>query len=944
MRRTFYFILVGIILFIGINTIFYFTIFKQQLEFQTDLLARQTRLCGITIEQEGQLFESELNSIPYQDDFTRLFTDEEIKKSGSTNLQNLYSGFHELINKITVYDNHKNVYSLILDARNNFVSDYYESQRQTPLLAKDELLETDGKYMLSVPGFDQQGIVRSNIVVNLNFTRFVNSIFSRYGLEHALWQYLVSKDGKIISSAGSNLNIRDKDLKLIGTAIRQEEEGSFLHTIVVDSIPTRVVSAYYPVRLVQKDFGIVFSIKAGLFLRSIIIKIVLISLLSLLLLGFILYLHHHVIKTRLSQLHEGEQSGESLKKTLEVLPFGTLFLNPDGRVRLMNRAAREMLSMGEEEADAPFRMPELQESGNRAEVSIYRTAFGPGSLVFLHSDSSIRHLYKMEWNAIVENLETRIMLLIDVSDFEISFNLDRITHQARTELLQSMAQEVSVPLRQMREILGEPGRTKPAPIKSASAEDLQRRLSLLSNLITATLDFAGREAGKVVVEEIPFFLHSEVDLALEPFRGSQSKVSVITKIRNDLPERLIGDPFRLRQALHHLVENALELTSEGRILVSAEGIGEKQGRLRLQFQVEDTGTGLSQSKIDHLTREILTGEKKTLPEKDSFEFRLALAHRHIQLMKGTLWIESPSTISTNPDQPGTRYSFTLEAVSFSSPKYELTFPEILKPEEISCLVITQEKEQENEQLQTLAELGLKPRFLVYRPENMASLFQLVAEKSPALHLMIVMHSPVQNGITLAEELASRGFTEKLILILLSCEEKSYNQTLCRYAGVDYCIDVPYEPYRFVEILNRHFPGLSAGDLSRIPEPAKINPGLRILLAEDNIFNRKLMQGLFKKLGLEIDFAENGKRAVEMSANKTYDFIFMDILMPEMDGVQAVVEMRRAGIRLPIIALTAVENQDTLQAALKAGFDHCLSKPASLESLRKILIQNPPKTY
>jgi CheY-like chemotaxis protein/signal transduction histidine kinase len=944
MKRTPYFILISVILFIGINTVFYFTIFRQQLNFQTDLLARQTRLCGVTIEEEGQLFESELNSIPYQDDFTRLFTDEEIKKRGSTNLQKLYTEFSQLINKITVYDNNKNVYSLILDVKNNFVSDYYESQRQIPLNERDELIESEEKYMLSIPGFDDDGVVRSNILVDLNFTRFVNAIFRRYGLEHALWQCLVSEDGELISTARNNLVIQDADLKHIASGIREESEGTLMHTIVVDSIPTRVVSAYYPVRLVKRNLGIVFSITTGLFLRSIIIKIILITLLSLILLALILYLHHHLIKTGLQQFRSGEYSEESLKKTMEILPFGLLFLNPDGSVRLMNQVARKMLAGNDEDETASFAMPDLQESDVPAvNASFYKKAFGPGSLVMIRSGASLKQFYRMEWNTLLGDLETRIILLIDVNEFEISGNLEKISQLARTELLESMSQEISVPLRQLRQILGEPGKVKTGALEPASVENLQKSLSLLSNLISATIEFARQEAGKVVVEEIPFYLSSEIDLALEPFRGNHSRISIITKIRNDVPERLVGDPFRLRQALRHLVENALELTSEGRILISVELLEKQPGLLKLQFQVEDTGTGLTPEKIGKLMHEINTGEEKPSGEQDNFKLRLAIAQQHIQLMRGNLWIETPSTISTSPDKPGTRYSFSIETSHAGSTKDDLVFQEIKRPEEINCLVITQEKEQENEQLKALAELGLKPKFLIYRPEHTGSLYELVAEKLPSLHLIIVINSSTQNGFPVAEEMISRGLAEKQVLILLSSVQKFDNYTLCRNAGVDYYIGVPYEPYRFVEILTKHFPGLSPDDLRKIPEPEKIDPNLRILLAEDNIFNRKLMQGLFKRLGLEIDFAENGRQAVKMALEKTYDFIFMDLLMPEMDGLQAVAEMRKAGLKMPVIAFTAVENRETRKAAMDAGFDEYLVKPASEENLRKILIPNHSKS-
>jgi CheY-like chemotaxis protein/signal transduction histidine kinase len=931
MRRTLYFILISIILFIGINTVFYFTIFRQQLDFQTDLLTRQTRLCGNTIEQEGQWFENELNSIPYQDDFTRLFTDEEIKHRGSTNLQKLYTGYSLLINNITVYDNQKNVYSLILDAKNNFVSDYYESQRQIPLNVRDELIQEGDQYKLSIPGFDENGVVRSNILVDLNFTRFVDEIFKRYGLEHTLWQCLVSEDGELISCADYKISMPERDLKRIGSDIREETEGSFIHSIAVDSISTQVVSVYYPVRLVKRNLGIVFSIKTDLFLRSIVIKIILITLISLLLLGLILYLHHNVIKVRLKQLRSGESSLDSMMKTMEVLPFGLLFINPDGSIRMMNESAKNLLPFEDDNSRKLYGDLGLEESTNPVHDTVLQRVFGPGIKVLSRTKSGLKHLHKMEWSSEIENVDTKIVLLIDISEFESIRILDKTSLIARRDLLDSMSREISVPLNQLRETI--------KTVKTGHAETLHKSCSLLSNLINATMDFASQEAGKAVVEEIPFYLRSEIDLALEPFRSNEKQVSIITKIRNDVPEKLVGDPFRFRQALSHLMENAMELTTDGRILISSELLEHHPGNLKLQFQVEDTGTGLPAEVIEEIMNESDPEKRMVSEDPDEFRLRLDIARQHIKLLRGSLWVDSPSTISTSPDHPGTRYTFTIEVIPGECAKENLIFTDIKRPEEIECLVLSQEKETENEGLRPLMDLGIKLNYLIYRQESTESLFQLVAERLPSVHMILIINSATQDGISVADELVRKDLSENQVLILFSSIHGQEYYTICRSAGIDYYLEEPFEPYRFVEILTKHFPGLSQEDFSKIPESEKMDPNLNILLAEDNIFNRKVIQGLFKKLGFEIDFAENGLQAVEMVKEKTYDIVFMDLLMPEMDGMQAVIEIRKQGLKLPIIALTADENKYTRKAAMEAGFDDYLIKPASAERLRKILSTN-----
>jgi CheY-like chemotaxis protein len=367
------------------------------------------------------------------------------------------------------------------------------------------------------------------------------------------------------------------------------------------------------------------------------------------------------------------------------------------------------------------------------------------------------------------------------------------------------------------------------------------------------------------------------------------------------------------------------------------------GNLKIQFQVEDTGAGLPAELIEEITNEADPEKEIVSEEPDAFRLRLDIARQHIKLLRGSLWIDTPSTISASPDHPGTRYTFTIEVIPGECAKENLIFTDVKKPEEIECLVLSQEKETENERLKPLLDLGINLNYLIYRQESTESLFQLVAERLSSVHMILVINSSRQDGISIANELVRKGLSENQVLILLSSIYGQEYYTLCRSAGIDYYLEEQSEPYRIVEILARHFPGLSREEFTKIPESEKMDPNLNILLAEDSIFNRKVIQGLFKKLGFEIDFAENGLQAVKMVKDKTYDIVFMDLLMPEMDGMQAVIEIRKQGLKLPIIALTADENRYTNMAAIEAGFDDYLIKPASAERLRKILLANRSKS-
>ncbi|MFC2116427.1 ATP-binding protein, partial [Bacteroidota bacterium] len=761
MIKSFHLILISSILFIGINTVLYFSIYNQQLDFQTEILARQTQLCGNTIEQEGQQFENELNSIPYQDDFSKLFNDDNIKERGAINLRKLYTGYNQLINKITVFDNHNNVFGLILDAKNNFVSDYYESQQQVPLNGRDQLSEDQGKYQLSIPGFDATGTVQTNILVDVNYQRFVNDIFERFRLDNILWQFLITEDGELISMKDSIINIPEGVLKRIGAAIQELEEGSMVHTVSVDGELEGVVSVYYPVRLVKRDLGIIFSIKTDLFLRSIIIKIILITLCSLLLLALLLYINFRVVNVRSAKLQAQKLSEDSFLSTIDTLPFGLMLLDPDGDIRMMNRSARGMFSLDGESKKLNCGELNINDSLKSFDDSDYKRVFGQGSMVLVRHESGIKHVYKVEFDSQAGDIETKLVLLVDVSELEKSRKLDNISHKVKTEMIESMAQEISVPLNQLQKTVAE----------NASIKGLQKTLSLISGLIDSTIDFAGREAIHAVTERIPFCLRTELDLALKPFSGNHADTSIITKVRNDVPDKLVGDPFGLRQIITNLVENSIELTGEGRIVVSAEVLERHPSHLKLKFSVEDTGSGLSEDMIKELVNQ---PDPDSGIRKEGFEKRLVEARQHIELLRGQFCVESPSTISTSLDMPGTKYTFSINVASWESLDENLVFKDISRLEEIECLVLSQHKESENEMLEPLLEMGLKLKYLIYREENTESLYELVKEKAPDLHLLCILDSDKQNGFRIAEDLIRQDFTKKLVVMLLGEDPKPDN--------------------------------------------------------------------------------------------------------------------------------------------------------------------------
>lgn len=939
MKKTFLVILISVFAFIGVNTIFYFTIYNQQLDFQTGLLTRQTRICGSTFEQSGSQFENELNYIPFADDFSRLFTDEGIRERGAENLERLYSRYSELIRNVTVYDYHNNVYSLILDQNNNFVSDYYESQFQPNLLERDQLVTEGDRYMLNVPDFDDEGIVRSNILVELDYRRYVNAVFDQYLLEGTTWPWLVTSDGEVVASAAKDISVTQGDLEKIVAEIIDENEGWMVHSILTDSLPARVVSVYYPLRFIKRDFAVVFSMKTDIFLRTIIVKFVIITICSLVLLGLLLYVHFRVIKVRTGMHLARRISEESLRRTMDALPLGLILADPAGGIRMMNLKARELLMKDPSEAYPQLQVADLGFESLAGDHSLYRRFLGDGEMVRVRNEKQIIFLFKRDWTIQIGDADTRIILLFNISALQKSIKLDQVTMLAKNDLIDLMKEEIDLPARQIREALT---RLKGSNLTEEQEEiviSIQKSRDLLDNLINVITDVAGQDASEVILERIPFSLHTEVNMALDPFKAlaAQNESSLITKIRSDVPDHVIGDPFRLRKVISGLVDTAVEQTRDGRILLSTELIDKNPEHVTVRFHVEDTGRGLDVVEIE----KYLSGpgsSKDNIPEEiEKTVLRLAVARQQIELMNGYLWIESPSSISTDPANPGTRFSFTVEVREESPPGK--CFEEVGKYADIHCLILAQQKDTPGAgRFKPLSDLGIDLKYLIYRPDNMDSVADLVRQRSANTHLLILIDSAGENGYDLARNLNDSGIGKDLVRILFSSrQEPEYGENWDE-AGIDYLIGEPFEPDTLAEIISKHFPFIHGRDAGKVPGSGGLDPGLSILLAEDNLFNGKVAQALFKSIGFEIDLVRNGQEVLEMIGLKEYDIVFMDLLMPEMDGTEATAAIRKKGLDLPVIALTAVEDEKTHRAAVEAGINDFIIKPATAGKVKEILLR------
>jgi CheY-like chemotaxis protein len=200
-------------------------------------------------------------------------------------------------------------------------------------------------------------------------------------------------------------------------------------------------------------------------------------------------------------------------------------------------------------------------------------------------------------------------------------------------------------------------------------------------------------------------------------------------------------------------------------------------------------------------------------------------------------------------------------------------------------------------------------------------------------VLIILDDIDIDGMWIARQLSHLGLMEKYRSLLISSKHKQENYIQSKVARVDYYLTQPFEQNILKNYLFRWFPAI------REREEKKINTlqkDLNILVAEDNLINQKVAETIFSHLGYKIDLALDGRKAVEMVKKKAYDIIFMDIEMPEKDGIDATVEVRGLGFQMPIVAMTATSSKIGKDNAITSGMNDYITKPVKSEIVLSVL--------
>jgi len=522
-------------------------------------------------------------------------------------------------------------------------------------------------------------------------------------------------------------------------------------------------------------------------------------------------------------------------------------------------------------------------------------------------------------------------------------------NEAKNRFLANVSHELRIPL---QSILGYANLLADTPLDQEQQEYIHTLVNAsesLSAIINDLLDISSMEAGKLVLEQVPFDLREVINDLIHMLenRAREKNLPLELRIDESLPWALVGDPVRIRQVLVNLVSNAIKFTDSGHVLVNIEVLWHRDQQVRLRLAVEDTGIGINAEDLPLVYEPYMQLGQHFQRQFSGAGLGLTICRQLVNLMNGTLDVES---------RPGEGSTFWVELTLPVAPENTARIrPDTRMVHNRRILVVDSYELSRKITLEILSRHQAHIEAVRSAGEALTLLRQAFDNQTPYDAVILDGFVPDMDSDLLCRQIRSNPEWDSMRLLILSASPQRGDAEHYRQAGADAFLSKSLRESYLMAILNQLFVDAERGErrfLTRFS--LQTGPATRrrqelpcsrmhVLLVEDNPVNRALTQRLLEKLGCRVTTATDGGAAEALWRWHSFDLVIMDCVMPGVDGFEATRRFRQwekeQGLsRVPVVALTASAMEKDEEQCRLAGMDSFVAKPVTIEMLRAVLEQ------